>query len=107
MKNIFYAILTLMCLTFNVSIASSSIENDKNLLQKSVLDNDLDEDMERKRPCNVYVEIQNSDGTFGKIRGDGGNLTWDDCGRYKDKYLSQLIEDNVKFEQDNVTVIWG
>ena len=114
MKNKIYTSVVLMCLTFNVSIAANKVSVELNFLDELKEDcnskyllTHIEEIEEKKRPCTVYVKIINSDGSEATIPGRGGDLSWDDCGKYKDQFVRDLVNGNVKFTEDDVTVIWG
>jgi len=106
-KNIFYA---LAIIGFsNASFAADMIAKEKDLNKIIQFTENVEQITveETKRPCTVYVRITNPDGSSGSIPGRGGSLTWDDCGKYKDKFLADLRESNVKFTDDDVSVNWG
>ena len=59
------------------------------------------------KPCNVYVWVQTPDGKKEWRTGEGGSLSWYDCGSYKDKFLQGLREEGLKFSDEDISVTWG
>ena len=63
---------------------------------------------ESKKPCTVYVNVINPDGTEGQEIGKGGSKSWKDCGEYRKEFLGKLEERLLKFDSEkDVSVIWG
>ena len=58
-------------------------------------------------PCKVYVWATGPDGKSDWKSGDGGSLSYDDCGKYKDGFVKDLREKGFTFEEENIKVIWG
>ena len=97
-----------------MSIAANKISVELNILDElkedcnsKYLITHIEEVEEKKRPCTVYVKTINRDGSEATIPGRGGDLTWDDCGQFKDKFISDMDQKGFKLIDDNVTVIWG
>lgn len=61
------------------------------------------------KPCKVYIYVTTPDGKTDWIVGDGGDLNWDGCGEYKDKFIGEQQKNKlIKFDTEkDVTVIWG
>src|SRR5690606_5894382 len=60
-----------------------------------------------EKPCKVHIYVVGPNGNKSWLTGEGGNLSWDDCGKFKDKYISDMDQKGFKLIDDNVTVIWG
>lgn len=57
----------------------------------------------------MLIYVITPDGKVDYVKGEGGDLSWDECGEYKDKYIGEQKQNKlIKFDAEkDVTVIWG
>lgn len=103
MKKLLFSALA--CVAFAGSaFASNEIVNEENMSLNTVKDEIVESS---GRPCKVYVWAISPGGERVWKDGDGGTVSYDECGKYKDKFLKDLKEQNFEFTEDDITVIWG
>lgn len=93
-----------------VAFAGSSFASNEVVYEKQDLSLEKSDKLtiqESQRPCTVYVWVTAPDGERQWKTGEGGSLSWDDCGEYKDGFLNGLREQGFEFSEDDITVIWG
>ena len=88
-----------------IAFAGSAFASNEVVSKQDFLLLEMNE-FEPKKPCKVHVYVKDRNGNFSWQTGDGGNLTWDDCGKFKDKFIEELKTKNLA-PTDDVTVIWG
>ena len=89
-----------------IAFAGSAFASNEVVSKQDFLLLEMNE-FEPKKPCKVHIYVIGPDGTKSWKTGEGGDLTWDDCGQFKDKYISDMDQKGFKLIDDNVTVIWG
>lgn len=98
MKNLVFSALALFAFA-----GSAFASNDK----CSNLITEMHAKSEYFKPCNIKVWVTNPDGSKKWRDKDAGDLSWDECGNAKDKFLTELKNENLRFTDKDVTVIWG
>lgn len=64
-------------------------------------------DFKPKKPCKVSVYVIAPNGEKMWKTGEGGSLTWEECGKFKDSFVAETAKLGYELIDDNVTVIWG